>query len=200
MAAVSVTATLGVLVAVATMCCAGCLIYVHTLPTGYEPLRDAVSDYGVGRYRFWYRAAAATLGAAGLLLAVALSRAVDPAPVGVVVLLVAFGVARLAIVAFPTDLDRSRRTTTGRVHVFLAAVAFVSIAVAAPKLYAAVSGDRSWASDDGALKALAWAIVVGSGATFVAVGPTLRSYFGLIERLLYAFILTWFLVVALHLA
>jgi hypothetical protein len=197
---VTVTATLGILVAVAATCCAGCLIYVHTLPTGYQPLRDAVSDYGVGRYRFWYRGAAVALGVASILLAVALARAVDPAPMGVIVALVAFGLARLAIVAFPTDLDRRRRTTSGRVHVLLAAIAFASIAVAAPKLYAAVDGLHAWAPDDGALRALAWAIIGAAGATLVALGPTLRPYFGLVERLLYAAIITWFLVVAVHLA
>jgi hypothetical protein len=197
---VTVTAMLGILVAVAASCCAGCLIYVHTLPTGHEPLRDPVSDYGVGRYRVWYRAAAVTLGLAGLLLAAALARAVDPLPMSVIAALVAFGVARLAIVAFPTDLERRRRTTSGRVHLLLAAIAFGSIAVAAPKLYAAVGGLQAWAPDDGALRALAWTIIGAAGATLVALGPTLRPYFGLVERLLYGAVITWFLVVAVHLA
>jgi hypothetical protein len=30
---------------------AAALIALHLLPTGYDPKRDAVSDYGIGRYR-----------------------------------------------------------------------------------------------------------------------------------------------------
>jgi hypothetical protein len=40
------------------------LIRLHLLPTGYEPVRDAVSDYGVARYRgrFWLQAVADGVG------------------------------------------------------------------------------------------------------------------------------------------
>jgi pimeloyl-ACP methyl ester carboxylesterase len=37
--------------ALATAVQAVALIMLHLLPTGYHPVRDAVSDYGVGRYR-----------------------------------------------------------------------------------------------------------------------------------------------------
>ena len=37
--------------ALATAVQAVALIALHLLPTGYNPVRDAVSDYGVGRYR-----------------------------------------------------------------------------------------------------------------------------------------------------
>ncbi len=35
----------------ATFACLGALVWVHLLPTGYRPIRNAVSDYGIGRYR-----------------------------------------------------------------------------------------------------------------------------------------------------
>jgi hypothetical protein len=38
-----------VLAALATAVQAVALIGLHLLPTGYDPVRDAVSDYGVGR-------------------------------------------------------------------------------------------------------------------------------------------------------
>ena len=42
--------TLGIVAAVATAAQAGALIALHVLPTGYNPRRDAVSDYGIGRF------------------------------------------------------------------------------------------------------------------------------------------------------
>ena len=32
------------------------LVVLHVLPTGYNPVRDAISDYGVGRYRSYFAA------------------------------------------------------------------------------------------------------------------------------------------------
>ena len=39
--------------------CVACLVYLHLAPTGYSPVRNAVSEYGVGAYARWYRAQAA---------------------------------------------------------------------------------------------------------------------------------------------
>lgn len=57
--------------ALALACTAGCvtcLVYLHLAPTGYSPLRNAVSEYGVGAYAHWYQAQAAAAGLAGLAL------------------------------------------------------------------------------------------------------------------------------------
>ena len=81
--------------------CAGCLVFLHLAPTGYSPLRDAVSRYGVGAYAPWYQAQAAFCGASAILLAFALRR-----PTQIVALLVVFGVARIAITQFPMDSKR----------------------------------------------------------------------------------------------
>ena len=43
-----------IIAALATAVQAVALIMLHLLPTGYNPVRDAVSDYGVGRYRGWF--------------------------------------------------------------------------------------------------------------------------------------------------
>ena len=42
---------LALLTRVATIVCAAALVGLHALPTGYRPLHDPVSDYGVGRER-----------------------------------------------------------------------------------------------------------------------------------------------------
>ena len=46
--------TLSVIAALFAAVQTAALIVLHVLPTRYNPIRDAVSDYGVGRYRAWF--------------------------------------------------------------------------------------------------------------------------------------------------
>src|SRR4051794_39455494 len=122
------TTVLALIALLATIVWAGILVTLHVLPTGYAPVRNAVSDFGVGRYRSYYRAQTTVAAAAAIALSAGLGVGLDPAPTLVVVLLLVFAAARLAIPSFPTDLDRSRPTRAGRVHILLAGAAFGSIA------------------------------------------------------------------------
>lgn len=58
------------------------LIVLHFVPTGYNPIRDAVSDYGVGPYRawFWLQAVAGGLGCLALGIALARLHPFTPSP------------------------------------------------------------------------------------------------------------------------
>jgi len=153
--------------------CVGCLVYLHLAPTGYSPVRHAVSRYGVGAYHRWYEAQAACAGIAGILLAVALRH-----PRHVVVLLVVFGGARLAITQFPMDTRRGG-------HALLAIVAFGSATSAAIRLPASLHGTPP----------LGWAML----AALVA-GILLRELaFGLAERAFYLAMLAWLVLVATRL-
>jgi hypothetical protein len=67
-----VTAALAGASLACTGLCAACLVYLHLAPTGYSPVRNPVSAYGVGAYARWYQAQAACAGVAGALLAGAL--------------------------------------------------------------------------------------------------------------------------------
>lgn len=195
------TDLLGALAAVLTLVCAGALAYVHTRPTGYDPVRDAVSDYGVGRYRAWYQAAAITLGCAGILLALGLAGTVRPVPLLVVALLVVFGVSRIAIVRFPVYLDRRPPSRTGKIHYLLAAIAFITIAIVAARLPRSVVGDPGWAGISGVLRVVGLLVVAAAIATGLGLRiASLRPFFGLLERSLYVAMLTWFLTVSLHIA
>ena len=183
-------ATLAVLALAATLTCFGLLVAVHLRPTGYDPLRNAVSDYGVGPSLPYYCAQTAAMALAAIFVAAALARTVDPAPKLVIVLLFVFAAARLAIPFFPTDLDRMRRTDTGVIHVLLAAVAFGTVAWAA----ATLPGRVHWAG----LTTLGWIVVV----TAIATAFSLRArmpYFGLVERSFYAATLGWLAFVAVRL-
>lgn len=183
---------------VATLAGLAALVRVHLLPTGYRPISNAVSDYGVGPYRSYYRAQTTAIGVAAALLAGALASAEGPGPRRVIVLLLVFAAARIVIPSFPTDLDRSRPTRTGRIHLLLAAVAFASIAWASAALPHRVDWDGT-----GLLVTLGWIVV----ATAIACGLSMTSrlhhatepFFGLIERVFYAAMIAWLLVVSFHL-
>jgi hypothetical protein len=49
-----VVETLSIIAALFAAVETAALIVLHVLPTGYDPIRDAVSDYGVGPYRPWF--------------------------------------------------------------------------------------------------------------------------------------------------
>jgi uncharacterized protein DUF998 len=159
-------------------------VYLHVAPTGYSPLRNAVSEYGVGRYAWGYRAQV-TLAA---LAAICLAGALPSHPVEQVTLLLVFAAARIAIAFFPTDLLDSREMTrAGRVHLLLAAVAFTAIC---------------WCMCVYAPRWLGYVATVGAVGTFLALRrvPQLRPILGLLERVFYAATIAWFIVNAIRLS
>ena len=185
---------------ISTVACFGVLVWLHFLPTGYSPVRNAVSDYGVGRFARLYRAQTAAIAVAAILLAAGLEEAVDPGPALVIALLVVFAAARLAIPFFPTDVDRGQPTPTGRIHTLLAGVAFGSIAWAA----AALPDHVDWPDVHGTLVVLGWIVVATAVSSGLCMSRPLRRatepFFGIIERAFYLAMLTWFATVAVHLA
>jgi hypothetical protein len=172
--------------------CFACLVYLHLAPTGYSPLRNAVSEYGVGSYARWYRAQAACAGVAAGLLAGALATGVSPVPLRVDVLLVVFAVARIAIGRYPTDLiGATRRTRTGAIHAALAVAAFGSASAAGIALKRPEHGQP----------ALGWAMAVCAVGTMLALRwSPLKPWVGLIERGFYVAMLAWLVLVAARLA
>jgi Protein of unknown function (DUF998) len=187
-----VTAALAIASLVFTGGCIACLVYLHVSPTGYSPLRNAVSEYGVGAYADWYRVQAACAGTAAILLAGALAKGVHPTPRRVISLLLVFAVARIAIGNFPADLIGAKeRTRTGGIHALLAVAAFGSAAWAGGALRHAQHGEP----------VLGWAMGVFAVGTVLALRrvPLLRPYAGLIERGFYVALLAWLVLVAVRL-
>lgn len=166
------------------------LIALHLLPTGLDPIRYAVSDYGWTTYHLGYRAMVVLQGVGAILIAVGLGQETDARPLG---WLYVYGVARVLISRFMTDRepdDLRSLTRTGRIHMLLAGTAFASIAVAASHL--------DWSGRPGILEPLGWlvaATAIATGAALV-VEPIRRVALGLIERLHYAAALVWLVVVA----
>jgi hypothetical membrane protein len=178
------------------------LLRAHFLPTGYDSMRDAVSDYGVGAHHRYYRAMVVLLGVGAALLAIALARDTEAADLGIA-FLGAYAAARLAIAFFMTDLPGTPMTPAGRVHVVLAAVAFTAIAFASGDITGAIDGSPGWSGNvSGALRFEARAVQVTAALTLVCfLVPLARErVFGLVERLLYVASVAWLITVAAHLA
>jgi hypothetical protein len=166
------------------------LITLHFLPTGLDPIRYAVSDYGWTPYHLGYRAMVVLQGIGAILIAIGLDQETDVQSLG---WLYVYGVVRLLITGFMTDREPENLRTltrTGRIHMLLAGTAFASIAVAASHL--------DWTGKADVLAPLGWLVTATAIATVTAlVVPAIRRVaFGLIERLFYAASLTWLVAVA----
>lgn len=172
------------------------LVVLHLAPTGYSPVRDAVSDYGVGRYAWGYRTQVIAIGVAAAFEAGGFARDGTAATAGIVWLVV-YAASRIAIALAPTDLPDAPRTRTGRVHALLAIVAFTSIAVATSSIPNDLRGVSGWGGWADPLNTLGTIVVVTAVATALAILiPPLRRVFGLVERLLYLASLAWLLTAA----
>jgi hypothetical protein len=170
------------------------LVALHFLPTGLNPIRYAVSDYGWTAYGVGYRTMVVLQGVGGILIAVALGQQTDAGSLG---WLYAYGVVRILISRFMTDREPKglrSLTRTGRIHMLLALTAFASIAVAASRL--------EWTGMPDLLDPLGWLVRVTAIATGAAiVVPQIRrAALGLIERTHYVAAITWLIAVAASIA
>ena len=102
------------------------LAVLHVLPTGYSPVRHAVSDYGVGRYRPLFTVALYVSSVGVLTLAFALISGVGSPPLAIrdLVYLLLISIARVGMTLFPTNLESERISRTGLLHYACAVAAF----------------------------------------------------------------------------
>ena len=159
-------------------------MYLHVAPTGYSAVRNAVSEYGVGRYGRWYGLQAALAGIAAVCLAVALGH-----PRRIVVLLAVLAAARLAIGWFPANAASDDPTLRGGVHLLLALVTFTAASWAAIALRSG-EGGAPW---------LGWLMAALAVGTMVSLRTPLRLWLGLIERGYYVAMLAWLVLVSARL-
>lgn len=155
----------------------GALIALHLLPTGYSPRRDAVSDYGIGRYRgvFW------TQSLAGAVIA---------------------GIARLLIPVFPTDPERQPLADRARLDPHDPGDPDLRSDYRRRfKAQLDLRTQPAWHGVQGWLTTLPWVMTGGAVGTLVALrAPGLKRRFGLFERRFYVSSVVWFLIVSIELA
>lgn len=175
----------------------GALVALHVLPTGLDPRRSAVSQYGISRYAVWYRVQTLAYAVAGAGAAIDVSELRGGGAGSVVVLCAAFAVARGAISWFPMDAPGAAPTSKGAGHRILALVAFVGIALAAWRLATVLHAEGTHA----ALATGSEVLAVLMTATLVAL-PLSRQggWFGLTERGFYLCMTAWLLCVSIAFA
>jgi hypothetical protein len=176
------------------------LVALHVLPTKYNPVRDAISDYGVGDYRSWFWAQLAAGALACTSVAIALTGLHPYVPTVVVALLFANAGARLLMPAFPTDQSGNRfETVKGTIHMVLAVVAFGAVAAAATGLGGLFSHYPAWHSAKSLLVPVGWVVLAGAVACALGlVGPRLKPIFGLIERFFTLSVIVWIYLMSIE--
>jgi Protein of unknown function (DUF998) len=187
----SIYAILSIIGAASLLICIVCLVTLHFLPTGFHPIPDPVSNYGVSSYRVLYRIQAFSSGIAGACLLLIITRSGTVMPVFGIITLLCFTLSRMIIIAFPTDV-KLPRTRTGMIHILLATLTFAGIACAAGSLTRSLAMLPIWTS----VRSELWIttrLIEGSVIAFVfALGfPPLRKITGLIERCIYLGTLAW---------
>lgn len=184
----------------ATTVAVGALVVLHVLPTGLSPMHNAVSQYGISRYRLGYRVQTISFGVAAAAAAVGLADAAPGRARALIALIVVFALARLVISWFPMDEPGGEHTNHGRMHGVLAVVTFLAIAVAARRLGTVAHQVPGWTTFSTVSTVIAWLMVaslvamavVGRNARVNRAGP---SYFGAAERAFYLAIVAWLVLV-----
>lgn len=193
------TTVLGTGALIAFLMYAGIQVVLHRGPTPYSPIRNAVSDYGVGPTAGLFRASGIANLVGAALLAGALAVTGPGWSWSPVLLLLAVAACRVGVVLFPTDLPGERRTTSGVLHMVFAIAQFAAARQVVADHHhevAAAFQAPAWLAQ--ALAVLSPIVTVSLVALVIAlVIPPLRRVFGIAERVfLYAFAL-WCLLAAL---
>ena len=176
---------------VALAVCVFCLLALHFVPSGVNPLRDPVSLYGTTRYSVLYRVQAIASGLCALCLLLALAGQQTNLPVVGLLMLAGYGIARICIATFMMDADE-KRTRTGILHIILAAVAFTTIAIAVGMLTAPLLSSPLWNALRDYLSLTVYVTII-SAILFLLIRslPILQRFTGLIERGIYLGALCW---------
>ncbi|AEV82960.1 hypothetical protein ACWT_1941 [Actinoplanes sp. SE50] len=177
------------------------LVALHVRDTRHHPLRDAVSDYGVGPTagRFRIAVIANSLGILAMTGALADELGLLGFTHSDYVILLLIPITRLALAFFPAGMDSTRTTWTGRIHLILAILSFTFVYLSVAQLTTPLT---SFTSDTVGLLLLTlrWLAAFGLAAVVITMlAPALRPFFGLAERIYLATTNLWFLVVALFL-
>lgn len=174
---------------------------MQVLPTGYDPVRDAISDHAVGRHRGLYRGRLVAGGMACLGDALVLSGLHPSVPTFVVVMPTVNAAARFLLPSIPTHRAGSRfQTVKGTVHMVPAFLALGAVAAAATSLSGLITHDPEWNGAEGLIVTPGWLVLAGAVLCVPGLlGPRLQQIFGLIGRLFTVSVITWLAVISVEL-
>ena len=194
----SATATLAFASLAATVAYLAILAILHALPTGYNPVRHAVSDYGVGRYQSLFSGALYVSSVGVLTLAFALVSGVGtpPLPTRDLTYLLLIPLARIGMTIFPTSLEGQRISRAGLLHYVFAIAAFTLTYLAISGLTPPLRALDPSGWTNAPLGWAAWLVGPALALVVVTMVRPLRRVFGLFERIFLLTTNVWFALVA----
>lgn len=198
----SITFLMAVLGLLGLIAYLGIFAALHVLPTGYQPVRHAVSDYGVGSYGPLFRRALglSSLGVVFLAIGLTLNPGAPPLAVSQLVFLFLVPVMRMGMARFPTDIEGHKLTPAGRRHYLFAIAAFAFTYVAISGMTPRLAALPPWQSAQGLLTALDWLVAASLALVVVTLLPPLRRVFGLFERVFLVSSNIWLITAGICLA
>jgi hypothetical protein len=186
----------GVLTLLGAAVAVSALVWLHLKPTGLDPLRDAVSHYGITPFRVGYRVQTIAMAVSGLGAAIGLYSALHGDAAVVVAALAAFVAARAVISWLPMDEPGQLVTPRGAWHLLLALVAFIAIFIAELRLGRVLDRTDTWPDWQAASVPFDIAFVLGLvGMVVTRRLPHRTHVFGLAERFYYLAMLGWLVFV-----
>lgn len=171
-------------------------VALHLVRSGYSPVRNAVSDYAVGRTRVL--SSIMTWTTAGMWAALALAVWTGfpgwADRTGVVVCLVVLAAVFVVLPLLPTDLEGAAVTTIGRLHL-LAAILWFALSYACMGNFVRLMHDGTLGT---LLSVLSWVGLVSLVALVAAliIRPLRRWAFGISERVFILSVNLFYLLVA----
>lgn len=174
-------------------------VLLRFLEPNYSILHNAESDYGVGPYGWVMDLNFVIRGVVGLCAVFILWRGADRSRAmrAGAVLVGVWGVASALLAFFPDDPPGHPATTAGQVHLQLALVAFLAVAVGTVMVSLRLRREPGLGASAGVLLALALAAII----PLLLLGHTgfrPRSLDGLYERAFLLLEWLWFLVLLLR--
>lgn len=180
----------------------GVVLALHFLPTGYDIVHNAVSDYGVGQYAPLFRVSlwAGSIAVLALAIGLTIEPGAPPLLTRGLVFLGLVSACRIGESLFPTTVEGQKLTRTGAMHYLFAILTFGFTYAAISDLTPDLVKLYPWHAHRGALDWLSGAILVGLILVLAALLPRLRHLFGLPERFFLAVTYIWLVIVAWLLA
>jgi Protein of unknown function (DUF998) len=192
------TASLAAVSLASTVAYVAIMAGLHALPTGYNPIRHAVSDYGVGRYTRLFTVAlyVSSVGVIALAFAVLRGIGTPPLPARDIGYLLVIPLARIGMTLFPTSLEGQRVSRTGLLHYVCAVAAFTFTYLAISGMTPALRALDGAAWARGPLGWTEWIIGPALALVVVTMLAPLRRVFGLFERVFLLSTNVWFALAA----
>jgi len=164
------------------------LVWLHIRAPHYNPVRHAVSDYGVGQAKslFTWYLQLNNLGTFAFAIAFIAGFGTAFIPLHIIVFLFLLILSRLGLILFPTDLEGKPRTNTGFFHYIFAVLVFAFLYITISELTPILGTSI--------LNILSLATLYSLIAVVMTTWKPIKKIFGLFERIFIGVTTLWFII------